>query len=101
MIQSRSETVKMGRRGQTVIPQSLRRRFGLEEGSLVMFEETPEGILIRPAVALPLERYTPQRKAELLLSNATDKADYAKARKAVAAMGLDPDAIEHHKPRGA
>lgn len=101
MIQGRGETVRIGRRGQTVIPQTLRRRFGMEEGSLVMFEETADGILIRPAVALPLERYTSQRKAELLLSNATDKADYARARKAVKAMGLDPDGIPHHKPQGA
>ncbi len=91
----------IGKRGQTVIPVPLRRRFGLDEGSLVIFEETPEGVLIRPAVALPLENYTPQRKAELLLNNATDADDYAKARRAVKALGLDPDAIEHRKPKGA
>lgn len=95
-----TEMVTIGKRGKTVIPATLRRRYGIDEGSLVIFEETPEGILIRPAVALPLETYTPERRAEFLLSNATDAKDYAKARKAVEKMGLDPDSIVHRKPTG-
>jgi hypothetical protein len=67
----------------------------------VIFQETPEGILIRPAVALPVEAYTPQRKAQFILSNATDARDYANAVKAVRTMGLDLGAIPHHKPKGA
>jgi AbrB family looped-hinge helix DNA binding protein len=93
-------TATIGRRGQTVIPAALRKRFGIEEGKLVIFEPTPEGILIRPAVALPVETYSPQRKAELILSNATDARDYRRALKAVAALGVDPATIRHHKPRG-
>jgi len=96
-----SEAVTIGRRGQTVIPAALRRRFGIDEGTLVIFEETPDGIMIRPAVALPVEHYSPERKAELLLNNATDAKDYAKAVKAVRSMGLDPDKIKHRKPKGA
>ncbi len=96
-----SEAVTIGRRGQTVIPAALRRRFGIDEGTLVIFEETPDGILIRPAVALPVEHYSPERKAELLLNNATDARDYAKAVGAVRAMGLDPETIAHRKPKGA
>lgn len=84
-----------------MIPAGLRRRFGMADGSLVIFEETDEGILIRPAVAIPVETYTPQRKAELILNNATDAADYAKAVKAVRKMGLDPETIPHRKPKGA
>ena len=95
------ETATIGRRGQTVIPASLRKRFGIEQGTMVIFEATDEGILIRPAVALPVERYSPERKAELLLNGAADAADYAEARRAVEAMGLDPDAIEHQRPEGA
>lgn len=94
------ETVTIGQRGQTVIPASLRRRFGLDDGQLVIFEETPEGILIRPAAAVPIEPYTPQRKAEFLLNNAVEARDYTRARKAVKAMGLDPDQVEHRKPGG-
>jgi AbrB family looped-hinge helix DNA binding protein len=93
-----AETSKVGKRGAVVIPASLRRRFGIEEGSLVIAEERPDGILIRPAVVLPLETYTPERRAEFLLSNAVDAEDYRAAREAVRAMGLDPDRIPHHPP---
>lgn len=93
-----AETGKVGRRGTYVIPAKLRKRFGIGEGSLVIAEETSEGILIRPAVALPVETYSPERIAEFLLSNALDAEDYAEARSEVTEMGLDPDSIPHTKP---
>lgn len=89
---------RIGRRGTFVIPAALRRRFGLDEGAEVIAEETPEGILIRPAVTLPVEVYSPERRAEFLLSNAVDDDDYRRARKTVESMGLDPDAIAHERP---
>ena len=95
-----SETCKVGKRGTVVIPAALRRRFGMEEGTLLIAEERAEGILLRPAIALPVETYTPERRAEFLLSNAVDAADYAQARAEVRAMGLDPDEIPHAKPDG-
>lgn len=93
-----SQAHKVGKRGAVILPARLRKRFGIEEGSIVMAEEVPEGILIRPAVVVPVEVYTPQRKAEFLLSNATDKSDYRAARAAVKALGLDPDKIPHQRP---
>lgn len=60
-----SETSKVGKRGTLVIPAKLRQRFGLKEGSLVIAEETSEGILIRPAVAVPT--YTQEQLEDLLL----------------------------------
>lgn len=93
-----SKSSRIGKRGTFVIPAKLRRRFGLTEGSAVIAEETKEGILLRPAVTVPLETYSPERRAELLLSNAVDEKDYARAREAVEEMGLDPDSIDHHRP---
>lgn len=46
----------------------------------------------------PVERYTPIRKAEFLLTNAATDAEYAVARRAVKKLGLDPDAIPHVRP---
>jgi AbrB family looped-hinge helix DNA binding protein len=93
-----SESSRIGKRGTFVIPAKLRRRFGLSEGTTVIAEETEEGILLRPAVTLPVESYSSERRAEFLLSNATDEEDYARARKAVQDMGIDPDSIQHHRP---
>jgi AbrB family looped-hinge helix DNA binding protein len=91
-------TSKIGKKGVVVIPARLRRRYGLEEGSLVITEETPEGILIRPAVALPVEIYSPERRAEFLLSTATNEKEYQAARADVIDMGLNPDGIQHYRP---
>jgi AbrB family looped-hinge helix DNA binding protein len=96
--QPKIETSKIGKRGTVVIPASLRRRYGIEEGSLVIAEASEGGILIRPATALPIEIYSPERIAEFLLNNAIDEVDYQIARTEVERMGLDPDAIEHAKP---
>lgn len=89
------ETSKVDKRGAVVMPARLRKKFGIEEGSLVIAEEREDGILIRPADTVPVEIYTPERKAEFLLSNAVDEGDYQKAREAVREMGLDPDRIQH------
>ncbi len=93
-----SESSRIGKRGTFVIPAKLRRIFGIREGSEVIVEETPEGILIRPAITVPLEIYSPERKAEFLLSNAVDDADYQSALNEVREMGLDPAKIPHHRP---
>ncbi|CAN5547877.1 hypothetical protein BH24ACT21_BH24ACT21_18360 [soil metagenome] len=93
-----SGTSKVGKRGAVVIPVELRRRFGIEEGSLVIAEATEDGILIRPAIAVPVETYTAERRAEFLLSNTVDRDDYERAREEVRRMGLDPDAVPHRKP---
>ncbi len=92
------QPAKVGKRGAIIVPANLRKRFGIEECSLVIAEEKDDGILIRPAVIVPVERYTPERKAEFLLSNAVDEADYRSARKAVRKLGLNPDAIPHVRP---
>jgi len=63
----------------------------------VIAEDADGGILIRPAIVVPVERYTPERKAEFLLSNAVDEADYRKARREVRKLGLDPDSIAHRR----
>ena len=93
-----SESSRVGKRGTFVIPAKLRRIFGIREGSEVIAEETPEGILIRPAITVPIEIYGPERKAEFLLSNAVDDEDYQRALKEVREMGLDPAKIAHHCP---
>jgi bifunctional DNA-binding transcriptional regulator/antitoxin component of YhaV-PrlF toxin-antitoxin module len=81
-----------------VVPVRLRRKFGIKEGSLVVAEERQDGILIRPAMALPLEMYTPARKAEFLLSNAVDARDYEAARREVRKIRVNPSKVPHHRP---
>jgi hypothetical protein len=54
---------------------------------------------MNPPRLVPIEKYPPQRKAEFLLSTATNASDYRRARRDVKRLGLDPDAIPHRPPR--
>lgn len=92
------ETCRIGRNGTLVIPAKLRRRFALNEGGMVVLEETDDGIHLRPAVAMPVEVYSARRKAEFLLNNAVDAADYKRALRAVRKLGVNPGDIPHRKP---
>ena len=94
----RTETSRVGKRGAIVVPARMRRKFGIEEGSLVIAEECNDGILSRPAVAVPVEIYTPARVAEFLLSNTVNARDYRDAVRAVRKLGIDPRTIAHHRP---
>jgi len=66
--------------------------------NLIYWLERQEGLFLRPATALPVEVYTPERKAEFLLNNAVTPEDYRWAVQEVRKMGLDPDSIPHEKP---
>jgi AbrB family looped-hinge helix DNA binding protein len=94
-----AEASKVGKRGAIVLPAKMRRRYGIQEGTMVVAEESPYGILIRPAIVIPVEIYTPERKAEFLLSNAVDAKDYRDAAAVVRRMGLDPTKVRHKKPK--
>ncbi len=91
------EIGRIGRNGTLVIPARLRRRYALNEGGTVVFEESADGISIRPAVMVPVEAYSPERKAEFLLNNALDADDYRRAVRAVRKLGLDPENIPHQR----
>lgn len=94
-------TSRVGKRGTIVVPAKLRERYGFDEGALVIAEAREDGILLRPAVAVPVEVYSPERRAEFLLSNAVDDNDYREAVDEVRRMGLDPDSIPHRQPRSS
>lgn len=91
-------TIRVGTRGTVVIPASIRRSYRFEEGSLLIAEARPEGVLLRPMVALPVEIYSDERKAEFLLNNAVTSEDYATAVKEILKMGLSPEKIPYKKP---
>jgi antitoxin PrlF len=57
-------TVTITSRGAVTLPAKLRQALGLKADDQLIAEATPEGLLLRPAVTLPLEVYTPERKRE-------------------------------------
>ena len=57
-------TVTMTARGVVTLPAKLREAMGLKADDLLIAETTPEGILLRPAVTLPIETYSDRRVRE-------------------------------------
>jgi AbrB family looped-hinge helix DNA binding protein len=51
-------------RGVITLPARLRKALGLRADDQLIAEVTPEGLLLRPAVTLPVEIYTPEREQE-------------------------------------
>ena len=45
-------THRVGPKGQVVIPKHMRDRLGIAPGADVVFTETPDGVLVRPAAGL-------------------------------------------------
>jgi bifunctional DNA-binding transcriptional regulator/antitoxin component of YhaV-PrlF toxin-antitoxin module len=93
------ETVSVGQSGDVPIPPAIRELTGIDAGSIVTLEARNGAIVIRP-LSEDAESYTAERKAEFLLSNAVDAADYATACEEVRKWGLDPNQISHHRPAG-
>jgi AbrB family looped-hinge helix DNA binding protein len=48
MMIAMSEKVKVGMRGQVVIPKKLRKKFNIENGIILEIEETEEGLFLKP-----------------------------------------------------
>jgi bifunctional DNA-binding transcriptional regulator/antitoxin component of YhaV-PrlF toxin-antitoxin module len=73
-------TIQVSNRGSLTLPKALRKRLGLDKSGVLIAEDSEGGIVLRPAVAYPIEVYTESRVAEF------DKADqelgkYLKSRK--------------------
>jgi antitoxin PrlF len=57
-------TVTLNSRGVVTLPAKLREAMGLKADDILIAETTPEGILLRPAVTLPVETYSARRIRE-------------------------------------
>jgi AbrB family looped-hinge helix DNA binding protein len=57
-------TVTITSRGVVTLPARLRQALGLKADDQLIAETTPEGLLLRPAVTLPVEIYTAERERE-------------------------------------
>jgi AbrB family looped-hinge helix DNA binding protein len=57
-------TLTVTSRGVVTLPAKLRQALGLKPDDQLIAETTPEGLLLRPAVTLPVELYTGKRVRE-------------------------------------
>ena len=59
-----SAEVTIGRSGAITLPAKIRKHFGLEQDDKLIVEETDQGLLLRPAVSMPIELYSEERIEE-------------------------------------
>ncbi len=57
-------TLTVTSRGVVTLPARLREALGLKADDQLIAETTPDGLLLRPAVTLPVEIYSGKRVAE-------------------------------------
>ncbi|MGA1841763.1 MAG: AbrB/MazE/SpoVT family DNA-binding domain-containing protein [bacterium] len=57
-------TIQINERGTLTLPKELRKRLGLEKGGVIIAEVSDDGIILKPAVAFPIEMYTNSRIKE-------------------------------------
>lgn len=57
-------TISVSGRGLIAIPAEMRKAAGIRPQDTLLAETTTEGILLRPALTLPIEIYSPERIAE-------------------------------------
>ena len=62
-------------RGVITLPAKLRQALGFKADDQLIAETTPEGLLLRPAVTIPIEMYTPERVREFQAAE-QELADY-------------------------
>jgi bifunctional DNA-binding transcriptional regulator/antitoxin component of YhaV-PrlF toxin-antitoxin module len=58
------DKIIIGQRGVLTLPSKLRKRYGLKQNDELIVEETPQGLLLRPCVSMPIEFYSEERIAE-------------------------------------
>ena len=73
--------IQINQRGNMTLPKPLRKMLGIEKGGVVMAEPSDKGILLKAAVAFPIEMYTASRVAEFDDAEAELNRYLAKKRK--------------------
>jgi len=84
-------TITVTSRGVVTLPLGIRKALGIKADDTLIAETTPDGLLLRPAVTLPVEIYNDKRIREF---------DEAEADLAVAMRRTPPTSKKSSRRRG-
>ncbi len=74
-------TLTINSRGMVKLPAELLHGMGVKAGGQLIAETGPEGLLLRPCLALPIELYVPERTQEFDIAEAELAAQLSKRRR--------------------
>lgn len=77
-------TAIVSRRGQITLPAALRKRLGIRPGDVVLMEERQNGVLFRPGIVLPFERFSDEQIAAWDAADVLDRDERERLRAALA-----------------
>jgi len=69
------DTLILGERGQVTIPKKYREKLGIKPKSPVVLELKEDGILIRPAVTVPLREFSDDYVRNIVGKDALKKSE--------------------------
>ena len=81
IIAAMKAALTLSSRGTLTLPAKLRRSLGLKADDQLIAETVPGGLLLRPAVTLPVEMYTDERLAEFKAAEAELGAAIARKKR--------------------
>ena len=73
-----SSTLVVSSRGQITLPARVRKRLGIKGGDVVVLEDRPSEIVLRPGIVLEYERYTDEQIAAWDAADALDDQERAR-----------------------
>ena len=86
-IEIMTKMILMNERGMVTLPKRMRQRIGYgETRGILVAEERPEGILLRPGSVVTVESYSPERIAEFESADA-ELAEFAVGLRKAAKKG--------------
>ena len=79
------QTLIVSNRGQLTLPASMRKRFGIKDGGVVILEERDNELVLKPAMVLEIDTYTDAQVSEW---DESDRLDDTERKRICTRLGL-------------
>ena len=79
-----SATLVVSSRGQITLPATVRKRYGIRAGDVMILEDREEEIVLKPGIVVEVQRYSDAQIAEWTAADTLDDQERARLLEAVA-----------------
>ena len=79
-----SATLVVSSRGQITLPATVRKRYGIRAGDVMILEDREEEIVLKPGIVVEVQRYSDAQIAEWAAADTLDDEERARLLEAVA-----------------
>ena len=79
-----SATLVVSSRGQITLPATVRKRYGIRAGDVMILEDREEEIVLKPGIVVEVQRYSDAQIAEWTVADTLDDQERARLLEVVA-----------------